>query len=236
MRALLLAAVTALALAPPAAALTLEAHPPRIGFAEPVELEARGRGPVSLDLGLWTALDAPRTATEDGATTVRQRVVCLVEACLPEDGPRRVPLPVAVAGTARAGATIVVEPRVTPAQVEAGNEAYRRDEAVAPPARHRGAVLLLGLAAAALLALAVALAVPRRRGADLREQDDPLARALRLLRESAARPAPDRRRAADLAGRVAPALAGPARSLAWSRPEPGPAEVEELAGRLEESR
>ena len=67
---------------------------------------------------------------------------------------------------------------------------------------------------------------------------DPLERALRLLRESVRRSAPDRRVAADLAARELSALDGGALSddatrLAWSSPDPAPADVESLAARAE---
>jgi hypothetical protein len=65
-----------------------------------------------------------------------------------------------------------------------------------------------------------------------------LERALRLLRESAGRPVPDRRRAADYAGRAAAALggaqvAGEASRIAWAPPDPEPADVGALAEHIE---
>jgi hypothetical protein len=66
-----------------------------------------------------------------------------------------------------------------------------------------------------------------------------LERALRLLRESAGRPAPDRRRAADYAGRAAAAerggaqLSDDASRVAWSPPDPEPTDVGALAERIE---
>ncbi|HEY3541246.1 MAG TPA: hypothetical protein VGK79_01780, partial [Gaiellaceae bacterium] len=61
---------------------------------------------------------------------------------------------------------------------------------------------------------------------------DELERALRLVREAEARPPADRRRALGLLARLLDArdgrLAGAARTLAWSRPEPEPAAVDDL--------
>jgi hypothetical protein len=94
---------------------------------------------------------------------------------------------------------------------------------------------MTALAAIALLSLVAAVAlvvVPtrRRRRADV----DALARAVRLVRESAGRPEPDRRRAADLLARAAGArdrggLAAEARRIAWAPPDPTVDAVEELA-------
>jgi hypothetical protein len=62
--------------------------------------------------------------------------------------------------------------------------------------------------------------------------------ALRLLRESAGRPVPDRRRAADYAGRAAAARGGTqvadeASRIAWAPPDPEPADVGALAEHIE---
>jgi len=121
------------------------------------------------------------------------------------------------------GVTIRVLPRVTPAQVAARKPAYRAPTAVAAAAGDgRADELLLGVAA--LLALgAAALAA-----SELRERRrlpvDRLLRALRLVRESAERASPDRRRALDhLAATLGNAPpAEQATRLAWSRPEPEP--------------
>ena len=235
---LLAVVIASLALAPAASALTMSATPARIAFGDPVVVTATDDGPVDLDLGAWTALAAPETTTRGGITTVNQRVLCLAEACVPNAGERSVQLPVASAGGARTSAQILVAPRVAPDAVTAAKALYRRDTSVAPPQRHGVLVGALALAAAALVVFAALLLVPRRRREAGRErtQQDALARALRLLRESAARPAPDRRRAADLVGRIAPGVAEPARGIAWARPDPRAEDVEELVGRVEEGR
>ena len=123
------------------------------------------------------------------------------------------------------GVTVRVLPRVTPTQVAARKPAYRAPTAVAAAADDGstdellfGAALVLALGAAGL---AVAELRRRRR---LPLPVDRLRRALRLVRESAEREAPDRRRALDhLAATLGDAPpAARATRLAWSRPEPEP--------------
>ncbi len=225
----------ALVLAPAASALELTATPATISFGDPVLVTATGAEPLELELGPWTALGPPETSPAAGGVTVTQHVTCLVEACLPTNGTRSVALPVARAAGRATAARILVEPRVAAAAVAAAKAAYRRSTEPPPVTGHRGSTAGLLAAALALLLGAALVAVPwrRERPAAAGPPDDALARALRLLRESARRPAPDRRRAADLAGRVAPAVAARAGSVAWSRPDPDAAEVDELAGRLE---
>ena len=105
-------------------------------------------------------------------------------------------------------------------------------------------------AIAALVAARRRLRSPPRRCSSLpacvRRRDDRcrrvaapggLAHALRLLRESARRPVPDRRRAADYVARAAARRgsdsAADAIRLAWSAPDPQPPEVAALADRVE---
>ena len=233
----LLAVIAALSLAPAASASSVTAIPARIFFGDPVVVTATGNRAVDLDLGLWTTLAAPETENRAGVTTVTQRVICLAEGCVPSGVGRSVQLPAASAGGARGRARILVAPRVAAAAVEAEKASYVRNTAVAPLRSHPVVVAALALGAVVLLALAALSLVPRRRGAAReRVPQDALVRAARLLRESAGRPAPDRRRAADLVGRVAPGLAVPARGIAWSRLDPRTQDVEELAARVEEGR
>ena len=121
------------------------------------------------------------------------------------------------------GVTVRVLPRVTPTQVAARKPAYRAPTAVAAAAGdNRADELLFG--AAAMLALgAAALAAVELHGRR-RLPVDRLLRALRLVRESAERAPPDRRRALDhLAATLGDAPpAEQATQLAWSRPEPEP--------------
>jgi hypothetical protein len=61
----------------------------------------------------------------------------------------------------------------------------------------------------------------------------PLARALALVRQAQHREAPDRRRAVGLLARTLPqddgGLSGRAAEVAWSKPQPSPTNLEELA-------
>jgi hypothetical protein len=121
------------------------------------------------------------------------------------------------------GATIRVLPRVTPTQVAARKPAYRAPTTVAPAAGGNRADELL-FAAAALLAFGAAALVAIELRDRRRLPVDRLLRALRLVRESAERDPPDRRRALDhLAATLGDAPpAERATLLAWSRPEPDP--------------
>lgn len=228
----------ALLLAPAAAALTVTAAPTRISFGDALVVTAVGKGSVELHLGAWTALTAPTTRTRGGTTTVTQRVACVADPCVPSAGDRVVPLPTASSAGRRARATIVVSPRVAPAAVAAENASYRRDISLPSTPSHEPAIAALAFVSAALVLLAARALAPARRREAMPDSvsRDAVARALRLLRESAGRPPADRRRAADLVGRLAPATAEQARGLAWARPDPRAEDVEGLAARLEEGR
>jgi hypothetical protein len=114
-----------------------------------------------------------------------------------------------------------------------------------PPVAGRlplGAAAVGAFAAAAVLALAAiallagALRRPTRLAAGAAGLPG-LEVALRLLRQSAARPVPDRRRAADLVGRlVRGGCAADAERVAWSAPPPAAADVEALADRIDHTR
>jgi hypothetical protein len=106
-------------------------------------------------------------------------------------------------------------------------------------ARHAGGRVTTGRAAPAVVGVEprVSIAAVRAAPPPYRQQTE-LARALRLLRESATRPAPDRRRAADLVSRVVGAegarpLANDAARFAWSAISPEPADAVGLAERAE---
>ena len=105
-----------------------------------------------------------------------------------------------------------------------------------------GVAISAGTAAALLVVASLGLAAVatrrRRRAAPPWAAEEPLARALRLLRESASRGAPDRRRAADLLARVArtrgaPPLADEATRVAWSPEQPQPATATALADKAD---
>jgi hypothetical protein len=243
-----------------------EAEPATVGvgdtFSYVVEarLDAKAVDPSSIrlfgDTGPFAQV-GPVRATRNivGSAVVlrlEQRLGCVDVACAPIQGVRRIRLPAArltarLAGggvrTARAAAvTVGVEPRVSIAAVRAAPPPYRQQTAL--PAATSDAGKLAGLLAVAAVALALMAALfavlALRPGARGQACEAELARALRLLRESAARPAPDRRRAADLVSRVTGAggvqsLSDDATRLAWSATSPDPAEAVGLAERVEES-
>ena len=122
------------------------------------------------------------------------------------------------------GVTVKVLPRVTAKEVAARQPRYRAQTALPPTAGDEpvdellfGGAVVLALCAAAL----AASALRSRRG---HAPVDRLLRALRLVRESAQRDPPDRRRALDhLAATLGDAPpAQHATRLAWSRPDPEP--------------
>lgn len=260
-----LLAVGAADAAPPV--IRAEAQPAMVGvgdtFSYVVEarLDADGLDASSVrifaDTGPFAQAGPTRSThgTEGSAVVVRleQRLSCLDLACAPVQGIRRIRLPAArvtarQAGggvtTGRAAPVVVgVEPRVSIAAVRAASPPYRQQTALPAATRDAGrlAALLavtavaLGLASIVLAVFAVIALRPRARA---RAREAELARALRLLRESAGRPAPDRRRAADLVSRVvgaegAQSLADDAARFAWSATAPKPADAVGLAERAE---
>ncbi len=179
---------------------------------------------------------------------------CLDEGCVPDATSRTVRLvPFRVTGHLRDGSTfnrtfrwpaIVLAPQV-PASALRGSPKLRR-ETTAPPPDYAVAPRTLAAAldaAAAVLALALAAAVVILRRRVLRRRAvlarDPLDRALALVRESAARPPADRRRALNLLARVLDGrrggLVAPVDELAWSRPQPSSEAAEELADSIEQT-
>ena len=250
----------ALAAAPNAAAAievhaTVDARSVGLGdtFRYTVEAKAASgnRLVVVADPGPFLVVSAPTTTrTDDGGTAVvrtEQTLMCVDRGCAPDARPRRVRLPVArvLSGGASASAApvaITVVPRVSARAVAAARAAYRRQVGVAAPSTRiapgvLAALLIAGavlLVACAVLLLSRELRHPRRRavrGAAVGS----LERALRFLRESAGRSAPDRRRAADYAARAAGGaeVAAEATRTAWAPPDPGPADVDALADRIE---
>ena len=213
---------------------------------------------IDLDPGPFATLDAPRATTSaiDGVTVVRstQTLACLDVGCVPGSVPRVVRLPRArVGATLRSGGRssafgtrvgVTVSPRVPASAVGAATPPFRRQMTIPPPS-FRASPRLLGAAlwaCAALLVLGAALVVEverrRRHPARPPETVDELERAVRLARESASRGADDRRRAVGLLARVlgrraARASAAEATRLAWSRPQPTAAAIEDAAADAE---
>jgi hypothetical protein len=258
----LAALVLALAFVPAAGAATVHVTLDHrsVGFGDPFQytVEARSSSDtlrVIADAGPFAVVAAPKTSrSRSGGTTVvrvEQTLVCLDRGCIPDAHPRTVLLPPARAisadGNAAApAASITLVPRVPASAVAAARAVYRRQVEVPPPSTPismGAAAALLAVAAVVLAALASLLAwrqVRRRRvGLPIRGRfAGGLALALRLLRESAGRSVPDRRRAADYAGRAAAArggsqLADDASRIAWAPPDPEPADVGALAERIE---
>jgi hypothetical protein len=154
---------------------------------------------------LQTADPGPFDRLADG------RLACLSDAC-------------AGRTVSVGGVTVRVLPRVTPEQVAAAKPSYRAPTAVPPSAGTGRSAGLLFAAAALLVLLAGALVAGELRQRPDDAPVDRLRRALRLVRESAARAPSDRRRALDhlaaTLGEVSPAER--ATRLAWARPEPEP--------------
>lgn len=176
------------------------------------------------------------------------RASCLDAACAARTGVTPVRLPAVrvtmlrrdrVAAIAVARPVLHVRSRVTAADLAAARPPLASD-ATPPAPRFAAAPSALALAleiaaivaAVAAAALVAPLLLRRRRPAlELGE----LERALRLVRESERRAPDDRRRAVgQLARLLAGPLAGEARRVAWSRPEPERPALDELVERVED--
>lgn len=183
--------------------------------------------------------------------------VCVVEACVKRPGETRVHLPIVsghvtgVDGRVRAVTTtwppLLIGSRIVSSDLSQASPVLRADTSPAAPtfriAPGRLALLLDALAVLLAatgiwLASRQVLAIARRR----REaaEADQLDVALRQLRQSESRPAPDRRRALGQLARVLDRRgldhADTTNDLAWSRPAPTTEGVSELAGRIESER
>jgi hypothetical protein len=180
--------------------------------------------------------------------------VCIVDACIADAGETPIHLPVVNAqvtgtdGRPRPLSTtwpkLLVGSRVSSADLKRQAPPLRTDTAPAAPtyriAPHTLAWLLD--AASVLLAAIGIWAGARQVAAIVRSRRAPgevdqLREALRFLRESEARQAPDRRRALNLLARVLERRghehASASSSLAWSRPAPTPERAAELAAQIE---
>lgn len=229
-----------------------------VGVGDPFRYTVEARGDSTLkviaDTGPFAVLTVPNISRSHsgGQTIVRieQTLACLDRGCAPGAQPRSVLLPAAHAtgasGTVTApAAAITLVPRVPASAVAASRAVYRRQVEVPRPSTPVSpglAAAVLAAAAVLLLALASLLAwggLRRQHALPVRERiAGGLERALRLLRESAGRPVPDRRRAADYAGRAAAARGGEevaqeASRIAWAPPGPEPADVSALAEHIE---
>jgi hypothetical protein len=228
----------------------------RVGLGEPFVYTVDVKGPAGLtvfaDVSPFVAAAPPKRSQAEGGTVVQieQRLICLDRACAPNKISRTVALPrVRVTGAGShsvvsAPATITVVPHVPESAVTAARARYRIDDHVrAAGAPWGAAVAILAALAVACLVAAVLLLVRSRRPAATtssvsRSAPGGIAYALRLLRESARRPVPDRRRAADYVARTVGedgprSAAEDARRLAWAAPDPQPPEIVALADRVE---
>ncbi len=251
-------ATACLAAGPAAAAGGVVVHatvaPHAVGLGEPFVYSVEVRGPAGMtvfaDAAPFVAAAPPRRSRSDGGKLVRieQRLLCLDRACAPDRRSRVVSVPRVrvVSGGVRtlgAPAAVTLVPHVPEAAVKAARARYRADSTVraaGAPWRTTVAALVV-LAIASLLAATLILTRRARRSAATAAggigREGGLAYALRLLRESARRPAPDRRRAADYVARAVRHdrgdTAAEASRVAWSAPDPQPPEVVALADRVE---
>jgi hypothetical protein len=249
---LLLAAVAPRALAANGVQVRASVDVAVVGLGDPFVYTVEAHGPSDLrvvaDTGPFVAVAPAKRTHEGDVVRVEQRLICLDRACSPGNDPRRVLLPraVVISGGSRTLASpvaITVRPRVPASAVTAARVQYRVEDHVRPASAPWWlAVAVLLLLALASLAAAVTLVARSRRRADgvashARAQRG-LEHALRLLRESAQRPVPDRRRAADYVARTVAErgrepVADDATRVAWSATEPAKPAVEELADRVE---
>ena len=231
---------------------SVEVSAPRaVGFADAFDYVVEAMVPSSeaetaeltADVGPFTVLDAEPVArtTRGDATVIRlaRRLACMDDGCVGRARSRGAVLPapvlVSASGSVTGRTTVVrIDGRVAPATVRPSPDVFRADTTVPPTSGTsptKVAVALTTIAVAALL-VALLLLVSMRRGSAV--PDDPLARAIRLVRESAGRPEADRRRAADLLARTAGdrdrrPLAAEAMRIAWAPSLPTPRTVEDLA-------
>ena len=219
---------------------------------DPAQVRA-GSVHVVGDLAPLTTLTAARTMRAHSGSlelvAVDRTAACISDPCVAEKGAAAPALQrVVVTAQSRAGRTLrasapwpalTVRGRVTAADVARGRPPFLANTSPQPVSYGIAPSTLLWLliAAAIVLALAgAALAVVEARALAHRRRGavaiDELERALRLVREAEARPPADRRRALGLLARLLDArdgrLAGAARTLAWSQPEPEPAAVDHL--------
>jgi hypothetical protein len=200
---------------------------------------------IVVDVAPLTPLSPGRTTrTALGGTIavgVARTFSCLSSSCVSASGDATPALPLVTATVVTRGGTTLratatwptlhVRGRVTRADLARSRPQFRADTMPAAPSYRLApstlAWLLGGLAAALALAAAGLAAYEglrlarRRRGEPAAGE---LERALRLAREAERRPAPDRRRALGLLGRLLAGrdrhLSGAASELAWSKPEP----------------
>lgn len=214
---------------------------------------------VATSFAPWEEVGDPRTTTNETGSVLHRTIVytlrCVVVECLPRGTVvQRFYLPVViVSAQSLGGASLVVKrpwpplhiagrflPPLTGAvrpalllETSAPTPRYRFSPSAAALAFDAGAGLF-GLAAVALLGLELRRYVDRRRNPV--DERPPLVRALALVREAQTREVADRRRAVALVARLLPrpdSTQTTAAEIAWSKPDPSPEELEELASQIE---
>jgi hypothetical protein len=214
---------------------------------------------IAASFAPWEEAGDARTSTAETAVVARRTVTytlrCVVVACLPRGTVvQRFRLPVVtVSAVSVDGGSLVVKrpwppvnvagrflPPVTGAvrpQLLLETQAPSSRFAISPSATALGFDLgaaVLGLAALALTALELRHFVARRRNPV--DERPPLVRALELVRDAQTRDVEDRRRAVALVARLLPkpdAAQTTAAEIAWSKPDPSPDELAELAAAIE---
>lgn len=231
----------------------IEVSAPRaVGFADAFDyvVEATVRpsdaetAELTAEVGPFTVLDAEPVAraTRGGAIVIRlaRRLACIDDGCVGRAESLRTVLPapvlVSASGSVTGRPTVVrVDGRVAPASVRPTPDVFRADTTLPPASGTSPTKVAIALTATVVAALLGALLLlVSMRGRSAVAGDDPLTRAIRLLRESAGRPEADRRRAADLLARTAAdrdrsPLAADAMRIAWAPSAPTARTVVELA-------
>jgi hypothetical protein len=209
--------------------------------------------PLEVLTGPVTVREARGGRTE---ISVRWRIACLDEDCVPGDVPRSLRLPPLRVTAVRADGTrvasvvrwpvVTITGRVSRAEAGAAVPPLRRQTGLPPPgyrvspgslAAVLDAMTAVLLLAALVVGLRAALRFRRRRAAERFARLTPLERALLYAREAQRREPADRRRALGLLGRVlggtGDALGGAASQLAWSARDPSPEQIASLVGDVE---
>ena len=215
---------------------------------------------VTPSFGIWSELEPERSSSSKGGAVERlswsYTISCLTFACVPKGTTVQVfRLPPAIVAAKRLDGSSLQVSQAWPALNVAGRflppalpnvRPSMRIQTSVPAATYRLPPTVLAAAldviGAVLIALGLGLAglwiarawIVRHPTLDTRP---PLVRALALVRQAQGRQADDRRRAAGLLARTLPedgdGLTALASEVAWSKPDPSPTRLEELARTVE---